>query len=880
MAASTPLFRQYEAIKAEYPDCILMFRLGDFYEMFGEDAEIASRVLEIVLTSRDRGEGERIPMCGVPYHAVDGYLQKLVEAGHRVAVCDQLEGQRAGRGVMHREVTRVVTPGTLVEGSLERKESHYLVAVAREGRGRTLRFGLASLDVSTGDFRTTQLEGEGAQAALVDELARLEPAECLIHPALEGDPQVAALFDGRPGALTVLEERSFRLEPARQRLLEHFGVHSLAAFGLEDQPAALAAAGAALLYAQETQKISLTHITDLVVYTAEAGLLLDRECRRALELVHNLRDGSRRGTLLEVLDATVTAMGGRLLRQWILEPLRDREAIEARLDGVEALVQDPDRLYELRTQLDGVQDLERLAGRIAYGTANARDLVGLARSLARLPRIWELAASLPGAVQKDAGEEARAGGTLEGLELVREEIDAALVDDPPVTVREGSLIRAGYSQEVDRLRDLRAGGRQFIQELEQRERERTGIKSLKVGFNKVFGYYIEVTKPNLDQVPPDYQRRQTLTNAERFITPELKEHESQVLGAEERLVELEYQLFVQVRERAAQEVAALQQAARRVARLDALASLAEVARKRGYVRPRITQSGRIWIEAGRHPVVEAQPAQEAFVPNDCELDDDRRLLIITGPNMAGKSTYLRQVALIVLMAQMGSFVPARAAEIGLVDRIFTRVGASDDLAGGRSTFMVEMTEAARIARMATHRSLVVVDELGRGTSTYDGLALAQAFAEHLHDRIRCRTLMSTHYHELTALEGKLAAAANLHVEVREDRGRVVFLRQVRPGGTDRSYGVNVARMAGLPPEIIQRARQLLKHLATHAPSTGVEQLGFFEAAAAQDGAAEVDEHALAAVRRLEELQVESMTPLEALQELDRLKRLVLRGRQP
>ena len=876
MAAPTPLFRQYEAIKAQYPDCILMFRLGDFYEMFGEDAIVASRVLEIVLTSRERGEGERVPMCGVPYHAVDGYLQKLVEAGYRVAVCDQLDTPQAGKGVMRREVTRVVTPGTLVEGSLGRKESHYLVAVFQEGRGRSLRVGLASLDVSTGDFRATEFEGEGAQGALVDELARLEPAECLIHPALEGDPQVAALFAGRPGALTVLDERSFRLEPARQRLLEHFGVQSLAGFGLDERPAATAAAGAALLYAQETQKISLAHITNLEVYTTAAGLLLDRECRRSLELVHNLQDGGRKGTLLEVLDATVTAMGGRLLRQWILEPLRDPDAIEERLDGVEALVQDPDRLYELRVQLDGVQDLERLAGRIAYGTANARDLVGLARSLARLPRIWELAAGLPGVGQE--GAEA-AVGDLERLERVREAIEAALVDDPPVTVREGGLIRSGYSEEVDRLRDLRSGGRRFIQELEQRERERTGIKSLKVGFNKVFGYYIEVTKPNLSQVPSDYQRRQTLANAERFITPELKEHESQVLGAEERLVELEYELFVQVRDLAAREVAALQAAARRVARLDVLASLAQVARERGYVRPRITRSGRIWIEAGRHPVVEAQPGHEAFVPNDCHLDEDRRLLIITGPNMAGKSTYLRQVALIVLMAQMGSFVPARSAEIGLVDRIFTRVGASDDLAGGRSTFMVEMTEAARIARMATDRSLVVVDELGRGTSTYDGLALAQAFAEYLHDRIRCRTLMSTHYHELTALEGKLPAAYNLHVEVREDRGRVIFLRQVRPGGTDRSYGINVARMAGLPPEIIQRARQLLKHLAAHAPDTGVEQLALFEAAAADDGAAEVDEHALAVLRRLEEIQVENMTPLEALQELDRLKRLLQRGQK-
>lgn len=875
MAEPTPLFRQYEAIKAEYPDCILMFRLGDFYEMFGEDAEIASRVLEIVLTSRDRGGGERIPMCGVPYHAVEGYLQKLVEAGYKVAVCDQVEGRSPGRGVMHREVTRVVTPGTLVEGSLERKENHYLVAVSRHGRGRSLILGLASLDVSTGDFRATQLVGEEAESALLDELARLEPAECLIPPALEGDPHLTAFFDGRPGALTLLDERSFRPESGRERLLEHFGVTSLEAFGLEEWPAAVAAAGAALQYAQETQKISLSHVTGVRVYTPEAGLILDRECRRALELVHNLRDGGRRGTLLEVLDQTVTAMGGRLLRRWILEPLRDRQAIEARLDGVEALVQDPERLYELRTQLDGVHDLERLAGRIAYGTANARDLVALARSLARLPRIWELAASLPGSQEP--------GGTgavdLDRLELLRETIDAALVDDPPVPVREGSLIRPGYSPEVDRLRDLRAGGKRFIQELEQRERERTGIKSLKVGFNKVFGYYIEVTKPNLNLVPEEYQRRQTLANAERFITPELKEHESQVLGAEERLVELEYELFVQLRDRAAQEVATLQAAARRVARLDALASLAEVARQRGYVRPRITTRGRIWIEAGRHPVVEAQPGQEAFVPNDCELDDDRRLLIITGPNMAGKSTYLRQVALIVLMAQMGSFVPAKAAEIGLVDRIFTRVGASDDLAGGRSTFMVEMTEAARIARLATQRSLVVVDELGRGTSTYDGLALAQAFAEYLHDRIGCRTLMSTHYHELTALEGRLPAAYNLHVAVREDRGRVVFLRQVRPGGTDRSYGVNVARMAGMPPEIIQRARQLLKHLAAHAPTPAVEQLAFFEAATAHDGAPEVDEHALAALRRLEELQVESMTPLEAIQELDRLKRLVLRGRQ-
>ncbi|BAS27574.1 DNA mismatch repair protein MutS [Limnochorda pilosa] len=879
MAAATPLFRQYEAIKAAYPGCILMFRLGDFYEMFGEDAEVASSVLEIVLTSREKGEGERIPMCGVPYHALEGYLQKLVEAGHRVAVCDQIEGDGEARGVMRREVTRVVTPGTLVEGSLGRKESHFLTAIHREGRGRAARFGLASLDVSTGDFRTTELEGEGAEAALLEELARLEPAECLIHPSLEGHPALAVLFDGRPGVLSVLEERAFRPEPARRRLLEHFGIPSLDAFGCEDRPAAVAAAGAALQYAQETQKVELSHVTGLVTYQVGAGLILDRESRRSLELVHNLRDGGRRGTLLEVLDGTVTAMGGRLLRQWLLEPLRDPQAIEARLAAVEALVEAPDLLHDLRAQLDGVQDLERLAGRIAYGTANGRDLVGLARSLERLPRIWDLAAHLPGPPPA-AASGAPGPGPGDRLEALREAIQAELVDDPPVTVREGGLIRPGFSAEVDRLRELKAGGRRFIQDLEQRERERTGIKSLKVGFNKVFGYYIEVTRANLAQVPPDYRRRQTLSGAERFVTPELKEQESQVLGAEERLVELEYRLFTELREHVAQEVAAVQAAARRVAWLDVVGALAGAARQRGYVRPRITGGGRIWIEAGRHPVVEATPDQEPFVPNDCELDAGRRLLIITGPNMAGKSTYLRQVALIVLMAQMGSFVPARSAEIGVVDRIFTRVGASDDLAGGRSTFMVEMTEAARIARLATEQSLVVVDELGRGTSTYDGLALAQAFAEYLHDHIRCRTLMSTHYHELTHLEGRLPAARNLHVEVREERGNVIFLRQVRPGGTDRSYGVNVARMAGLPPEIVHRARQLLRHLSSHAPDTRVEQLGFFEAAAGQGGAAELDEHALAALRRLEELQVEAMTPLEALQELDRLKRLALRGRKP
>lgn len=871
---ATPMMEQYRALKAQHPDAILFFRLGDFYEMFEEDAEEMSRVLDLVLTSRESGSRGRIPMCGVPHHAADGYIATLVRQGYKVAICEQLQDPREAKGLVERGVVRIVTPGTVIEeASLDAGANNYLAAVTRGKAG----YGLAYADVSTGDFSVTELTGEDAQTQLLAEMARLTPAECLLGPGIATDESLQKALAEHAALCSPYDERAFLPDGAERLLLEQFDVHSLEGFGCAAMPLAVQAAGAVVHYLRATQKSAAAPLTGLTTYFVGEHMVLDEATRRTLELTRTLREGGRRGTLLWVLDETKTAPGARLLRRRLEQPLLRGEAIDRRLDEMEAFVEDGTLRARVRERLHNMADIERLVGRVTYKTAGPRDLVALRTALEQVPGLKQLLAT--------AGAPAlhRLAEGLDALPDIADAIARALVDDPPVSAREGGLLRDGFDEEVDKLRRAGREGKQWIAALEQSERERTGIRSLKVGFNKVFGYYIEVTRPNLHLVPDDYVRKQTLANAERYITPELKEQEALILGAEDRVVALEYDAFCRLRDRIAARGPDVLGTARHVARLDVAAALAEAAVRRRWVRPELDDGRTLHIEAGRHPVIEALDDDGGFVPNDLRLDaDEEQLLILTGPNMAGKSTYLRQTALIVLLAQMGSYVPAAKARIGLVDRIFTRIGAADDLGTGQSTFMVEMNEAANILRHATPRSLLVIDELGRGTSTYDGMAITQAIAEYIHDQTGARALLSTHYHELTRLPDHLPRARNYRTEVAEHRGRIRFLYTVVPGGADRSYGVNVARMAGIPGPVVRRARQLLQQLEAGKPR--MAQLDLFggataEAAAAADdadvvpvteaddfGLHLVEDEIIAHVRRVD---VPRLTPLEALNLLAR-----------
>jgi DNA mismatch repair protein MutS len=850
------MLKQYYEVKRECGDALVLFRLGDFFELFGDDARVAADLLEITLTGRDAGRAGRIPMCGVPYHAVQGYVAKLVAAGYKVALCDQIEDPKLAKGIVRRAVVRIITPGTAFD--LEHgdgRTNRYLAALVTRGGA----WGLAYADVSTGEFATTELRGEGVESRLRDELRRLSPAELLV-PERGASAATPAALQGeyarlaRPGelepAVTPLEESFFSPQTTGEALRRHFGTVSLAGFGCDNLPLAIAASGALLTYLQKTQRTELTHLTHLVTYSLEEAMALDPATRRNLELCEAPRNEGRKGTLLGVLDQTVTAMGGRLLKDWVQRPLRQVEPINRRLDAIEELVQDGTRRRLLRQALQKVSDLERLAGRVGLGVANGRDLVALSRSLLGVPTVKDLCSAAQSALLRQAGE------GLDPLEELAGLLQRALVDDPPPGLKEGGLIRPGYSAELDRLREAAAGGRDWIAGLEAKEREATGIKSLKVGFNRVFGYYLEVTRPNLALVPEGrYDRKQTLVNAERFATPELKEYEALVLGAEEKIAGLEYDLFLALREAVAQRSARLQATARLLATVDALNALAEAAVARDYCRPVVADGEVLRIVEGRHPVVERCLPSGAFVPNDTELDADHRFLLVTGPNMAGKSTYLRQVALIVLLAQIGSFVPARRAEIGLVDRVFTRIGAADDLAGGQSTFMVEMTEVANIIHHATRRSLVILDEVGRGTSTFDGLAIAWAVTEYLHDpaRVGAKTLFATHYHELTRLERQLPGLSNVSVAVAREGDDIVFLHRIVPGGADESYGIEVARLAGLPHPLLRRAREVLRRLEGQTKaSPPPAQLPLF------------DLRPQNLLRRLSRLDVTATTPLAAL----------------
>lgn len=798
----TPMIEQYLRIKAENPDAILFFRMGDFYETFLDDAPIVAKTLGIALTARDKdANGERIPLAGFPYHALDAYLSKMIQAGYKVAICEQIEDPKLAKGLVKRAVVRIVTPGTLSDPKvLEVKVNHFIVALLK-GRGE--RFGLACADLSTGEFVVTELES--AEETLA-ELNRLEPRELLVPESIREEEFLAAVET----AVNRLPDWHFDHATARSVLLEHFQTLSLEGFGCEHLPLAVGAAGALMSYLKETQKESVAHITAMATYSTASFMTLDVETIRNLEIFRSIRDGSPRGTLLEVLDATLTPMGGRKLRQALLRPLLNVDEIQTRLDAVEELINDRILIADLRELLDGVLDIERLIGRVGLGTANARDLLALRSSLSVLPRLRELLGKCSTTLLTALRD------ALDPCEDLVALIENAIHPDPPTSLREGNLIRTGFNAELDDLRDIIAHGKERIAQLQESERRRTGIPSLKVGYNQVFGYYIEVTKSHLSHIPSEYIRRQTLANAERFITPELKEFEEKILNAETRILDLEYSLFVEIRDRVRAEAARIQRAASAMAHLDFLAALAYVALRNRYTKPHVDKGPIIFIRAGRHPVVEQLATHEGFVPNDTYLNaESDQLHIITGPNMSGKSTYLRQVALITLMAQMGSFVPATEAHIGVVDRIFTRVGASDSLATGQSTFLVEMNETANILHNATRRSLIILDEIGRGTSTFDGLSIAWAVAEYLLKQIGAKTLFATHYHELTELADHYPKARNYNVAVHEDEETITFLRKVVEGGSDQSYGIHVARLAGLPEAVISRAWSILQILEQH-----------------------------------------------------------------
>ncbi|HLN28074.1 MAG TPA: DNA mismatch repair protein MutS [Gemmataceae bacterium] len=794
----TPMMQQYREAKERYPGMLLLFRMGDFYELFNEDAELASRALGLTLTSRDK----TVPMAGFPHHALDGHLRRLLQAGHRVAICDQVEDPALAKGLVRREVTRVVTPGTLTEDNLlDPRQANYLASVHPRGP----QVGVAWVELSTGQFQAADISSN----SLKDELGRLGPAECL---CAEGDPsRVSERLREAAPAMAVTERPSWTFDPASARaaLLHHFGIATLTGFGFEDDQPCVVAAGALLLYLQETLKASLAHLNRLRPYRQQQFLFLDEVTRRSLELTRTLRDGSREGSLWSVLDRTVTAMGARLLQEWILAPLAGRLPIEARFEAVGELKEAASLRQELRANLGEAFDLPRLTARISTGRASPRDLAAVNRTLALLPKV-------------KAKVTARRAPLLQELEArmelcpdLREALDAALVEEPPISPREGGVIRRGYDPDLDELHAIAKGGKEWIARFQADEITRTAIPSLKVGFNKVFGYYIEITHAHASKIPADYLRKQTLKNAERYITPELKAYEEKVLTAEEKIHEREYELFQVLRDQVAAQTTRLLQTAEVLATLDVLAALADLADARQYCRPELRDESVLEITDGRHPVLDQSLSAGTFVPNDAHMGSDAGMvLLITGPNMAGKSVYIRQVALLTLMAQIGSFVPARRALIGLADRIFTRVGASDELNRAQSTFMVEMTEAANILNNASARSLVILDEIGRGTSTYDGISLAWAITEYLHDQIGCRALFATHYHELAQLADKLPALRNYNVLVQEWEDGIVFLHKIAAGSADKSYGIHVARLAGVPEEVLDRAKVVLTELET------------------------------------------------------------------
>lgn len=876
MAQLSPMMTHYLETKKQYPDCILFYRLGDFYEMFFEDAKTASRELEITLTGKECGLEERAPMCGVPYHAVESYLNKLVQKGYKVAIAEQMEDPKTAKGLVKREVIRVVTPGTITNSqALEESKNNYLMGIVyMDGM-----FGISSVDISTGDYLVTEVKSE---RTLLDEIFKFAPSEIICNEAFYmSGVDLEELKNRLHVVVTALENRFFSDDSCRRLLREHFHVNHLDGLGLSEYEAGTIAAGAVLSYLYETQKSTLDHLTAITPYTTGQYMMLDTSTRRNLELTETLREKQKRGTLLWVLDKTKTAMGARMLRSFVEQPLIDREGILARQNAIEELNMNYISREEMAEYLNAIYDLERLIGRISYKTANPRDLIAFKNSLAMLPHIKKIL----GEFGADLLREVDSG--MDTLEELTALIEHAIVDDPPISVRDGGIIKDGYSEEADRLRHAKTEGKDWLAALEAEEREKTGIKNLKIKFNKVFGYYFEVTNSFKDQVPDYFVRRQTLTNAERFTTDRLKELEGTILGAEDRLFSLEYDLFCQVRDTAGAQVEKIQQTAKAIALLDVLISLSTVATRHNYVKPKINERGVIHIKNGRHPVVEQMMRDDMFVSNDTYLDNGKnRISIITGPNMAGKSTYMRQTALITLMAQIGSFVPADEANIGLCDRIFTRVGASDDLASGQSTFMVEMTEVSNILRNATRNSLLILDEIGRGTSTFDGLSIAWAVVEYISNTktLGAKTLFATHYHELTELEGAISGVNNYCIAVKEQGDNIVFLRKIVKGGADKSYGIQVAKLAGVPEQVITRAKELVEELSdaditarakeiasgsrTVQPKKSVErpdevdlqQMSIFDTVREED-----------IIRELMEIDISRLSPVEALVTLDKFQ---------
>ncbi len=880
MAEYTPMMQQYLKTKEEYKDCILFYRLGDFYEMFFEDAQIVSKELELTLTGKSCGMEERAPMCGIPFHAVEGYLNKLVSNGHKVAICEQVEDPKLAKGLVKREVIRIVTPGTNCDmQALDETKNNYLMCIVYLAD----RYGISIVDVSTGDYYVTEVDSE---RKLLDEIHKFSPSEIVCNESFYmSGVDIEDMRHRLQITIYALESWYFGDELAEKTLLEHFKVKSLEALGLLDYDCGMIAAGALLKYLYETQKNNLDNISAIHPYSTGKYMVIDSSTRRNLELVETLREKQKRGSLLWVLDKTKTAMGARLLRSYVEQPLIDKVAIEKRLDAITEINKHVITREELREYLNPIYDMERLITRVTYMSANPRDLIAFRNSIGMLPAIHTLLEEFDCELLTELRND------MDTLEELHALIDASIVEEPPISVRDGGLIKEGYNAEVDQYRQAKTEGKTWLAELEAKEREKTGIKNLKIKYNKVFGYYLEVTNSYKDLVPDYFTRKQTLANAERYITPELKELEDMILGAEDKLVSLEYDLFCDVRNQIAAEVVRIQKTAKAVAGVDVFVSLALVADQNNYCRPKINENGVIDIKNGRHPVVEKMITNDMFIDNDTYLDNgNNRISIITGPNMAGKSTYMRQSALIVLMAQIGSYVPASSAKIGIVDRIFTRVGASDDLASGQSTFMVEMNEVANILRNATSNSLLVLDEIGRGTSTFDGLSIAWAVVEHISNPklLGAKTLFATHYHELTELEGKLNNVNNYCIAVKEKGDDIVFLRKIVKGGADKSYGIQVAKLAGVPDSVIDRAKEIVEQLIAN-DITGVTRNLSQKSASATDGRKkkehldEVDLTQMSLfdtvkdddiIEELRTVDVGNLTPIEALNKLYELQNKV------
>ena len=871
----TPMMKQYMQTKEEYKDCILFYRLGDFYEMFFDDALTASKELEITLTGKNCGLEERAPMCGIPYHAVDSYLNRLVSKGYKVAICEQVEDPKTAKGIVKREVIRVVTPGTNLDTQgLDETKNNYIMCIVYMAD----RYGLSVADVTTGEYLVTELD---SQTKLMDELYKFMPSEIVCNEAFYmSGLDLDDLKNRLHMAIYSLEAWYYDDALCRETLQEHFKVASLEGIGLSDCECGMIASGALLKYLEETQKNSLSHMSRLTRYATGNYMVLDSATRRNLELVETLREKQKRGSLLWVLDKTKTAMGARTLRKYVEQPLIDKKSIVKRLDAVAELKDNAICREEIREYLNPVYDLERLVGKITYQSANPRDLIAFQSSLSMLPSVKCILKDMESDLLKEIYEE------LDPLEELCDLVGRAIQEEPPLAMKEGGIIKDGYNEEVDRLRKAKSEGKNWLADLETKEREKTGIKNLRIRYNKVFGYYLEVTNSFKDLVPDYYTRKQTLANAERYIIPELKELEDTILGAEDKLCALEYELYCEVRNTIAAELTRIQRTAKAVAKLDVIASLALVAERNNYVRPKINEKGVIDIRDGRHPVVEKMIPNDMFIANDTYLDDKKqRISIITGPNMAGKSTYMRQAALIVLMAQLGSFVPASSANIGLVDRIFTRVGASDDLASGQSTFMVEMNEVANILRNATSKSLLILDEIGRGTSTFDGLSIAWAVVEYISNSklLGAKTLFATHYHELTELEGKISNVNNYCIAVKEKGDDIVFLRKIVKGGADKSYGIQVAKLAGVPDPVINRAKEIVEELVTADITGKVKDIAVQGSETKKKTQKKLDEVDLTqfslfdtvkdddVLNELKELDISHMTPMDAMNKLYQLQ---------